>query len=105
MAGAHTNSQKQPNGAADLFMPSFATGAWRSAMTLPALSFVEALRFASRRLEAQADFMTELLGCKTPAEALEKQSDFLSQTAKAYGTEAETITRKLRDGVAHEAAA
>jgi len=105
MAGSQTNSQKQPNGAAELFTPYFATAAWRSAMTLPALTVTEALRFASRRLEAQADFMTELLGCKTPAEALEKQSGFLSEAAKAYGAEAETITRKLRDGVAHEAAA
>ncbi|GBD47806.1 phasin family protein [Methylopila sp. Yamaguchi] len=90
---------------ADMLSPKLAFGAWRSMLSASTAFTIEALHFGSRRLEAQAEFLSNLLTCKDPAQAFEKQSSFMQRTMEEYGREAEAIVQKVRDKSTEQAKA
>lgn len=48
---------------------------------------VEVLRFASRRLRAQAEYFDALTQCRTMQELMERQMDFLQRAGSEYTEE------------------
>ncbi|WP_020186264.1 phasin family protein [Methylopila sp. 73B] len=82
---------------ADMLSPKLAFGAWRSMLSASTAFTIEALHFGSRRLEAQAEFLANLLTCKDAAQAFENQSSFMRRTLEEYGRETEAIVQKVRD--------
>lgn len=108
MAAAQINPAKSANGAAPgasaIFSPKAAAAAWRAAVTLPATTLVETLRFASRRLEAQADLLSSLLACQDAGQALEAQSHFVRNAVTEYEREAEAMMSKVRAATPDQAA-
>lgn len=55
---------------------------WKRTMVdVPLTVAAEAMRFAGRRLEAQADYCAELAKCGTLSEAMDAQSAFMEEAA------------------------
>jgi hypothetical protein len=97
---ATLNSSKGPFAAPQLWdgaLQNNALAFWKTALTAPSLAYVEALRFGSRRLQAQADFLTDLMSCKDMAQACEKQTTFVRDAMAEYGREAGTIAHTMRE--------
>jgi hypothetical protein len=109
MAGIQTTAPKATNGAAqtltEMLSPQSALAAWRSLMTLPAISAIEALRFGSQRMEAQAELLNSMLECKDIGKVFEKQSSFMRDAFKDYGRETEKLVHKVRESVSEQAKA
>jgi hypothetical protein len=109
MAVTETNSPKPGNGAAqlysDMLSPKHALAAWRSMITLPAASMIEALHFGSRRLEAQAELLSSVLACQDAGQVFEKQSSFMRRALDDYGRETEAVVHKVRESAADQAKA
>lgn len=103
MAGAQTGSSSEAaNGAAvEVNAPSPATllEAWRGAIAFPAVMVTEGLRFWSRRLKAQSEFLGTVAECEGHGQALERQAEFVRVAVDDYGREAQTIVHKARDAV------
>ena len=70
---------------------------WQPAMGFPIAMTVEVLRFAGRRMLAQADHLTELARCKNFAEALNSQSAFFQNATNEYRTEAEVLMKEIQE--------
>ena len=69
--------------------PFLAAGDWtKPMMDVPAKLQEEAMSFAAQRLRAQAEFLEGLAGCRSPAEMMERQSQFLRSAMEAYSAEA-----------------
>ncbi len=107
MAGTQTNTSKTGDGAphlySDMLSPKHALAAWRSMMTLPAASMIEALHFGSRRLEAQAELFSSMLSCQDPGQLFEKQAGFMRRAVEDYGRETEAIVHKVHESTADQA--
>ncbi len=69
---------------------------WELAMSLPVNVTVEVLRFAGRRISAQADHLAEIARCKSFVEALNSQSAFFQSAASDYREEAEALMKEIR---------
>lgn len=108
MAATQTGSSTAANGAAiEVEAPSPAAflKAWRSAMAFPAVMVTEGLHFWSRRLKAQSEFLAKVADCEGPAQAIERQAEFVRSAVNDYGREAETITHKVRGAVLEQSKA
>ena len=101
MAEIPTNAPKTTNGPArtftDILSPKNAFAAWRSMMTLPAASMIEALRFGSRRLEARLSSSIACCPAKTQPGA-RKAVELRGHALNDYGRETEAIVQKVREG-------
>jgi Phasin protein len=79
--------------------------AWRTyVLDLPMTLTAEAMRFASRRLEAQAEHLCALGRCASVTEAAKLQTDFLSRAATAYQDEAKVVSQDVENIVRPHAA-
>jgi hypothetical protein len=76
---------------------SEALALWQPAISLPVGMTAEMLRFAGRRMSAQADYLAEIARCKSFAEALNSQSAFLQSAAKEYRAEAEVLLKEIQE--------
>jgi hypothetical protein len=70
---------------------------WGPAMSFPLAMTVEVLRFAARRMSAQADHLAEMAHCKNLADAFDSQSAFFQSAAKQYSQEAEVLMKEIRE--------
>jgi len=78
--------------------------AWQHAFfELPLAIVSETLRFAARRLQAQADFIAGLETCQTVPEVIDAQSRFVRTAVGDYGTETSRIIDDVRKSVAKAA--
>jgi hypothetical protein len=69
--------------------PFLAAGDWtKPMMDVPAKLQEEAMSFAARRLRAQAEFLEGLAACRSPADLMERQGQFLRSAMEAYSAEA-----------------
>ena len=86
------------NGGADFTQQQGeALALWGAAMSFPLAMTVEVLRFAGRRMSAQADHLAEISHCKNFGEALNSQSAFFQSAAKEYSQEAEVLMKEIRE--------
>lgn len=77
-------------------LPAQLAASWRSIATLPLAVAVEGLRFAGRRLLAQANHLSEMANCHSLAEAAEAQSSFTQETFNDYRMEADAMMTEIR---------
>jgi hypothetical protein len=70
---------------------------WQPAMGFPIAMTVEVLRFAGRRMLAQADHLAEIAHCKNFAEALNSQSAFFQNATNEYRAEAEVLMKEIQE--------
>jgi hypothetical protein len=98
MAAIQTGSSTEANGTET---PATAASlkAGRSVLAFPTVMVTEGLHFWSRRLKAQSEFLAKVADCEGPAQAIERQVEFVRSAVNDYGREAETITHKVRGGV------
>ncbi|MBU8542745.1 MULTISPECIES: phasin family protein [Roseomonadaceae] len=69
--------------------PFLAAGDWtKPLMDVPAKLQEEAMSFAAQRLRAQAEFLEGLAACRSPADLMERQGQFLRSAMEAYSAEA-----------------
>jgi hypothetical protein len=70
---------------------------WQPAISLPVAMTAEMLRFAGRRMSAQAEYLADIARCKSFAEALNSQSAFLQSAASEYRAEAEVLLKEIQE--------
>ncbi|WP_051329323.1 hypothetical protein [Geminicoccus roseus] len=80
-------------------MQSQMVGWWCSMMALPLSMSVEAMRFTSRRLSAQADSLAKLAQCRTFSDAATAQSRFAERMVADYRDEAQTVAREVQEAM------
>ena len=56
----------------------------------------EVMGFATRRMQAQADFMQQLSRCHDAADLLDTQLRFVADTTKDYATEMTTLAKVMQ---------
>lgn len=76
---------------------------WRSLAHLPLTFTAEAMRFTSRRIQAQADHLAALDGCDPIDDVMKLQSGFFSQVASDYQAEAAIMSRDVQNAVTSQA--
>jgi hypothetical protein len=59
----------------------------------------ESMRFCGRRLQAQADYLTNLNHCRSVPEMIEAHSHFIRNTVDVYGHETGKIMEDVRSTV------
>ena len=78
---------------------------WKSTfLEMPLTLASESLRFAGSRLQAQADYLSSLLNCRSVPEVVETQSEFVRKAVDEYGAEAGRIMEDLRANISKAAA-
>ncbi|WP_236960622.1 phasin family protein [Methylobacterium durans] len=79
--------------------------AWRAlAVDLPLRLTAEMMQFASRRLEAQASYLSALSRCGSVTDAVNLQSTFLGQAVSDYKSATATLSQDVRDTLRAKAA-
>ena len=77
---------------------------WKSTFfDLPLVLMSESLRFAGSRLQAQGDYLSTLLSCRSVPEVVETQSEFVRKAVDEYGAEAGRIMEDLRNNMSKAA--
>ena len=77
---------------------------WKSTfLDLPLALMSESLRFAGSRLQAQGDYLSTLLSCRSVPEVVETQSEFVRKAVDEYGAEAGRIMEDLRNNISKAA--
>lgn len=74
-------------------------GWWCSMMVLPLSMSVEAMRFTSRRLSAQADSLATLAQCRSLSDAATTQSRFAERLVADYRDETQTVVREVQEAM------
>jgi len=78
---------------------------WRGlAVDLPLRVAAEAMRFTSRRLQAQADHLAAMARCGSLKAVVELHATFLSEGVADYQAEATTLSRDVADAAFAKAA-
>jgi predicted solute-binding protein len=85
------------DGLADMQSQMF--GWWCSMMVLPLSMGVEAMRFTSRRLSAQADSLATIAQCRSLSDAASAQSRFAERMVADYRDEAQTVAREVQEAM------
>lgn len=67
-----------------------------TAVELPLTLFAESLRFMGHRMQAQAEHLSAIARCRTPAEILEAQSSFTQTAVSEYRSEADAVLSQVK---------
>ncbi len=79
--------------------------AWHGiAVDLPLRLAAETIRFASRRLQAQAEHLTALARCGSLKDAVALQTTFMTTSVSDYGKEATTLSHDVTEAAFAKAA-
>jgi hypothetical protein len=85
------------------FLQPFQT-MWKSAfLEVPITVLSDSLRFAGARLQAQGDYFSSLLNCRSVPEIVETQSEFVRKSVDEYGAETSRIMEDLRANISKAA--
>ena len=77
---------------------------WKSIYCdLPLTLVSESLRFAGSRLQAQGDYLSTLLSCRSFPEVIETQSGFVRKAIGEFGAETGRIMKDLRNNISKAA--
>lgn len=77
-------------------LPSQMMAAWHATMILPMAMAVEGLRFAGQRMQAQAEYLSEMAECTSVVGVADAQSRFARTAMSQYQDEGKRIGREMQ---------
>ncbi|QPC44149.1 phasin family protein [Kaustia mangrovi] len=110
MAATPKTESGKPETGIPFFTETFdATGPlprlWKAmAIDMPMTLTAEGLRFAGKRLQAQAELFSQLAHCKSLSDAVDVQSHFVETAMSDYGAEATKVMEEAQDAISREVA-